>query len=519
MFLVASLLFLLVLLGLYRWMLGSETLSQIERAKLSLLARVQADSAIQEVLAEVSSQANQSGTPLFRALRLQLGEDWKSLDLMPWIERPRFALGPTWGRPQATGSVRVEGEILESWARLEGPRSFLDPQGSEEYSALLRLGVRVGIREGFGRVQAQAEELFEVRMLRLLPPRPYDQLGVYVDDLEALFEPRTLGQVRARLLAQAEALRSEVQRARAQASDPELERFLGQIEAGIPPASELFERTPSLPPLPAALFGPYHVDQLPPGELDLSARLQALEARILAAETTARARSGPARADALHAWAGELSNGLDALWGALRTFTVLPHEGLLYRREMAPHQSRLEVSSYRARTTLEVGEGHPLFEDWRRGRGALEGVLDHSAAAETLSLSARTQGRVVLLVGREGIRLSEAGPKTSEDRLVVVSLGGDVEVFGHTQAAVLMLSDRAQKIPSGRFFLHPGARLVGSVVAPDARPGSLEIAGELVPDRSLRGVYPPKASARGPGPGDYLFAISPTALLRTRGQP
>lgn len=517
---VVALMVLLTALGSYRLTLSRRSLDNVHQAQLRLMARLQGQSALQELLAEVAGAVNRPGTRLQRKLRQVIDGDWEELDLTPVLEGPQIALVPRWGRRGSRAEpARGRGTIESFQARIRSASSSADPQGSEEWVGLLTLEVRVGMSDGAGSARRRLAESYEIRTVRAGTPRPFDQLGMFLGHLDAVTQAGEANRVRARLIARAAALRGELARLPTDGWPPEQADYLRRVAAGMPDGPTLEEATPGLPTQDSALLGFDHVDLVPLPALNLVTHWKQAEVHMGELERAFRdARGDPAATVAFaYQLASEYSNALDSAWGFQRVMTVMPRDGLRFQRQLGPALERLTPAWFQDRAHLEARPGDPDLAGWLAGRVRLEGVLDASPQAARLHLAAELAGRVVLLVGEAGARLEGVNREGYRrgNRLVVVSLGGDVEVRGRCGASVIMLGRAgAPAAAPGRLVIGSGATLHGSLLLPSSRGPSLDLEGALAPDAGELAPWPPSADLGLPLGGSYVVAISPEPRFR-----
>ena len=96
-------------------------------------------------------------------------------------------------------------------ARIGFLATCLDPRGSEEWVGLLHLRVQVSMRSLHGALGREASAAYEVRGVRLAPPRPFDQLALLVGDLGAVTDRARVGEELRRLVDDHEAFRTELE--------------------------------------------------------------------------------------------------------------------------------------------------------------------------------------------------------------------------------------------------------------------------------------------------------------------
>jgi hypothetical protein len=135
-------------------------------------------------------------------------------------------------------------------------------------------------------------------------------------------------------------------------------------------------------------------------------------------------------------------------------------------------------------------------------------------------LEGELQGRVILVVGAAGATLRDLNRRASRGghRLLVVSLGGDVDVVGEAHAAVMLLGPGPEDrgVP-GRLGLGSTEKLVGALLVPEPPPGGLKAEGVLRYDPELYAAYPPKQTLKKSHRGDYVVAVSPAPVMADGG--
>jgi len=340
-------------------------------------------------------------------------------------------------------------------------------------------------------------------------PRPFDQLGLLAP-LGAGADAAEVADLRRRLLAIQPRITQELlgeSRRRVQGAARER---LEAILAGMLPADEQAARTPELFEGPGLLTGFHHLDALDLPELDPAPAMREALAEAAAAEAEAR-RQAPgsgARVEALYRLVAATSRGLRELWSVARATRQLPRESP-GARELEPFLERLAPEHWEARVTLAGDREHPLLARWLQGELRLDGVLDLRAEARPLELRGELAGRVLVLAGPGGVRLEDLNQAAAArgDRLLVACVGGQVEVAGEVRAQVLALGD-------ARVRVHPQARLEGALLAPEAAPEHLELAGRLELDGRRRAPWPPAGAGEHPEGAGMVATLSPTALLR-----
>ncbi len=508
----------LVLVGYFRQELGLRTTWRIHRSRLSALARLQGELALGEMAARISQDVNRAGGVLAGLVRSRLDAFPEELDLGPWVPAPAASLEPSWRDLRAGFAGRATSRILAHRARIRFPRACLDSLGTEEWTAILELGVTVGITDGSGSLRKEMEAAHEIRVLLLAPPRPFDQLGLYLGDASALLDLRAANLLREEAirghLALLDRLRS-LDPAGLSAADA---RWLGQIVTGMVPGDELRRRLPPFPESGAAILGiDPEVQALDLAELDLESGLARIRQRIEAREAgfSAYARVDRSRLEHGYWLVDEYSNLFDRLWQVgSGVISLVDRLGGKWRDGIEPYLPRLEPGYFLARVTLRPDEQEPFFHQWRARGARLEAIVDATGFTRPVELEGELQGRVMLLVGRAGIRLRDLNWEAAqgENRLVIVSLGGDVDVEGKVAAAILMLGPQNGAHRPGRLRMAPSAHLKGSLILPWSGSADLALHGALEYDRSLHASWPPRRTLDRGTRGEYLVSVGPRPL-------
>lgn len=515
---VLVLLAVLAVAGTSQQVLSRQARSDVHRVQLATLARTQARSAIQELHAAVGRDLNEPGTPLFRKIREVLDEDFGSLDLSALVRPPTGTMRPAWGL-EGTEGARAQGRVLAWSVRLEAARPSRDVGGSEEWAALVTLSATAEMADAAAAVRRQVDEIYELRTVLAGPPRPFDQVGLFLGDAAALSDPAAVNAARARLLAEQEKLRLGLGLAAQAPLAPEEQRTLEAIAAGILPAAEASARTPMLPEEPAVTTGFYHVPAFRLEALALAALVRDREAEVARHLAEVRATAGAGgkpMVDAVYGLADALSRALTLIWEYQLVTRTLPESSETHRKSIAPYLPRLTPEYFLDRAFLAVRAGDPVLVRWLSGRDRLDGVIDASGLGQRLELTGELRGRTVLLVGPAGARLRDLGARASrgDHRLTVVSLGGDVEVSGGAHAAVIMLpAPGAGPAGVGRVRIPARAHLTGALILPHATAASLHLEGRLSYDERFLAAHPPARTLEKSGAGDYVVALSPVPLV------
>lgn len=516
--LVPALVFLLFLagIGVLMRMLSRQAAGDVHRSQLAGLARLQAQAAVHELRAELAREANRPGTDVFRLVREKMDEPFGRLDLGPVLDDPQEKLVPRFGVKTTGAAGEGLGVTLDTWASLTETRAFRDVGGSEEWAGLVTLGARAEALDGSGKLRRDLEAAYELRTLLIAPPRPFDQITLYLGHVDAAVDVVRAKSIRDQAIRGAVALKAELGALPTGLLADDDKRWLAEIVAAMHPADVLEARIPALPDGDACLFGFRHVNRYWLDDLDFMAGFEKFQAKIEAARAAydAIAVLDHTKIKAAYDLVDAYATLHDALWQANWVTTVLDKTGEAYKKSFEPYLARLEAEHFLDRVTWRPTPDDPVFKRWKAGSTRLDGVIDARASPDRLELAGEIQGRVILLVGPRGLRLKDAGWASSRagSRLVVVSLGGEVMVEGESAASVLMLAPPGGGAP-GRLTVPAGATLRGSVIAPHATRGSNSLAGILEADPGLRTPYPPSKTLESGTRGEYLVVVSPQPLF------
>ncbi len=516
---VLGLLAVATFVGIFQFTLSRQAASGVHRIQLSAMARLQARSAIQEMLGEISHQSNQRDTPLFRLLREVMDEAWEEKDISKLVSAPTIPRHPAWGR-QAKGAAvnRAQAKIMSYEALLRGSQSSKDIQGSEEWVGVLTLRVVAEVSDAAARVRREVEENYEIRTLLLAPPRPFDQVGLFLGKHDVVLEPSKVNEARKRLLASQERIFKEIQAATLPTADAETQAKLQAIVAGLLPPEEVARRTPTMPEEPSALWGFYHTEEFFLEDLSIRKTLEEIEAKIARREAEARSSKDDAKrlVEALYQMVAEHSNGVNLIWDYLRVLNVHPFPSETFQKNVEPFLGRLTPEYFLNRAHLRIHPKDPMFLRWLAGESRMEGVIDLRGLGAPVELSGDLYGRLILIVGEQGATLRNLNLKTSlrDNRVILVSLGGDVNVDSTSHASIVMLGKEGQeKGTPGQIRIPRSTKLKGNLLIPHPTRGSLALEGSIEYDAGLIASYPPKQTLLKPDRGDYLVAISPETIF------
>lgn len=516
---VLGLLGLLGVMALSRHDSSRQASGTVHRARLASLARLQARSAIQQTLQHLAGAVNDPEAPLYRHLRELLGTRWERLDLSPRVAAfEPLGIAPTWGlrgNPRG-GQARAAARDLE--AVLHSPRE--PPGGGErdEWAALLTLGATGVVEDARLAVRQRVEESYELRLVRIGVPRPFDQVS-FLAPLEAVTDVARANRLREEFLAMQPRLVRELRTGLERQVDPAAAPRLEAILRGMVPADAQAARTPALPQDPAWVTGFHHTRRAFLRELDLARVLEDRRGVAAAREAAVRAEAtgSAGQVEAVYQLVDATSQGLMACWGYQVAARLHPRQA---GAGLEPYLARLAPESLAARATFTATAEHPRIRAWLAGTARLEGVLDLRSSPRPLRLSGELQGQVMVLVGPAGVHLEDLNLAAAarRDRLVVASCGGPITLRGAVRAQLLALpASAAAPSTTARVRLDPSARLQGTLLAPFATRSSLELDGQVLADPSLRAPLPPRQALDRPDGGGYLVVLSPEPLFAAGG--
>lgn len=515
-----SLLVALAMVVAFQHRASLEGAHAVHRAQLGSLARVQARSAVQELLAAVASDVNTPGTPMFREIRRHLGSPWEEIELLASLGVVPASIRPSWGKGKRDGEGRAAVEVSELRAVLRSPRALPGASRVDEWTAVLTLGATAEVADAQGRARRRVEESYELRVLRVGLPRPFDELQVVIGDAAALVDTARVNRARERLLEVQDRLMAELESGRQlNADEADLAR-LEEIVKGMLPAEELARRTPVLPEEPAAYLGFHHLPEARFEELEVVRLVEEAEAEVARrAEALRAARTGKDAVEAVYQLVAAYSMGLELIWIFDQSVNLLPISHPDHAARLAPPLAGVSPEHYLARVTLAGDAGHPLIAPWLAGEARLDGGVDLRESRERLVLDGTLRGRALLLVGPAGVRVESLNRGGLEDghKLVIVSLGGDVEVIGEAEADVVMLPAPGRGPDSvGLLRLGLRAELHGSILAPHAHAGTLDLRGGIHTDGRRKATAEPATAAEievGAFAGEHVVVVSPSPLF------
>lgn len=500
----------------------------VHRAHLSTLVLVQGHSAIEELVDQIGRDANRRGSALYDALRGSLARTWTEIDLEPCLREPSEDITPRWGRKRDRGLASgsgLEAEVHDYDVVMRAPRYASVAGGTEEYVCIVTLSADVEARNPHGGLRRWVSATYELRAVVTAPPRPMDQVGLFVQNASAVSNLAGLDQERTTLLDGHESFRQRLGAAGPTLSDPDKARF-AELAASMKPRDFLAAHAPEFAAAPdAVLFGPLHGGIATADSLDLVGRLRRYrqDRQQVLADFEA-AMNGPGEK-------GEKAQAVVSRFGlALNEMVLFRSQFAVVRRDdprlvsqVAPYFDRFTPEFFLNRVHLRLSPEDELWTRWAAGEARLDGVVLLVEGAGEVSIAGRTRGQVVLVAPGRKLRLGALPtPDTNEEdalmaqshRLVVASLGGEVSVEGDARAAVFMLPGPGGR-PGGRAHVLANATLLGSLAVPDARPGQVVLDGGVRYDGALRAPTPSDP----PPPPDvqvadpYTFVLSPSPLF------
>ena len=505
--------------------LARQSVAVVQRAHLASLAVLQGHSGVEELVDQVVKRANDPSTPLYRAFRKAIRQPWTEIDLTAHLDAPRHAVLPSWGRPDAPPTAtrgELEARVVEHKATLRAPRYLDAAGGSEEFVAVLTLSTIAEATTALGSVQRRASATYELRALKTTPPAPMDQAGIFVENAGAVAGVGGVGQHRSLLIQDHEAFRLRLQEV-ADTQAGEVAERLRELAAGMRGAEFLEEHAKRFAEAgDAILFGPIHGREVTAEGLDLVRQLRRLKAdreqKVAAFEAAA---SDPA---ALGAAGYEVVSALGRELNQFRLYAsryaILARDVPKVAEQLLPYLDRLSPEFFRGRVHTRLPADDPLVARWAAGEVRLNGVVELLPAGSELTITGRPRGQLVLVTGTHPVRLQGAAsgeavdrPEDAiPDRLVVVSLGGNVSVSGDVRAAVLMLPPEDGGTP-GQVQVASGATLTGNLTVANAQVGTIALAGKIRHDSAMHAPSPNDTRRLGPSEDPYTIVMSPTPLF------
>lgn len=523
----------LTVFAIFQQYLARQSMVVVQRAHLSGLAVLQGESAIEELVDQFATRANDPSTELFAELRELMRAPWQRRDLAPFLSLPGIVVQPQIGFIGASpGSPdSLTSEITGFEARLRGPRYAEADRGTEEFTAILTVAVFTRAANPRGEMERRVSATYEVRGLLTSPPRPFDQSGLFVQNTGAVVDLSAVDREKDQLIQDYEAFRQRLEAVAG--SQGTAGPRLTQLFEGMASREEMAAALPAHGPLATgALAGPRHGAILTAASLDLAGDL--VRRRQQRQQLLAEFESALGQPDAVGPAAYRV---ISSLRGARAEFDQFHAQYALidpnsegYQTNLVPYFDRLQPDFYRQRVHLRLAADSTLFTRWAAGEAQLNGVVGLEPGGQEVHIVGQPRGQVVLLTDGQHVVFDGAPPGEEDaaaaptpDRLVVASVGGDVTVAGDVRASVFMLA--GEDASGGRLRVRSGTTLTGVVAIGDARPGQLALEGEIAYDGSLR-LPSPVSAADGEGddhaarrhPGapiqdPYTFVLSPAPIF------
>lgn len=497
---VATLALVLVLLGAAGIaLMARRALAGSWQGQVALLAAGEhADAALRATFAQVAarlqSAAGDPADPAYRPLRarvLSAGQRPVEVTDLAQIGAPRPAL---FLRAAPGAPERPLGQLADlAWvARLERVEPLATGLGDERVG-WLRLWGRADVVSGGHHVTRERTEWRELKLVLAGPPRPFDQVGLYVEELERVTDLARARSLRAQVLDELATFRTRLARARAVATGDALARLVALLES-FPEPGAAEARVPLLPGGACAITASARRVDL--SCLDLARHLASDLERVRAARARLEAAGVPGLEEAAYAEAAALNHALLRLWSFSRELRPWDRSQSAFAQVIEPCRPRLAPAWFEERLTAELRPDGALFRDWSAGTRALHGAF-RVRSERPLSLSGPRAGRAVLVVDAPALDLRDLGPDADGQLLTIVAARGDVHVSGTVRACLLLSGDATLRVDAdavleGTLALGAGARLVaaGALV----RSGEAS-AGDTVADGLARAGHGPWALA------------------------
>jgi hypothetical protein len=475
------------------------------RAQLKDLARVQSQSAAEQLFHQVIRDVNVPGTPLYAFLRSELDGGWSQLDLSPYVATPFVEVVGRQGRGEGGRSLETRADLQAWGAELRAPSTLPGGEASE-WEGLLRVWARVRVEGAeYGSEHGYAQN-HEVRLTLVSPPRPFDQIGVFAGRLDGLTETGEVPGLREQAVRLHEELRVSLQDAVDQGPDGARDRLRAMLE-GMKDPEVLGQGTAGLDVAEACVTGPYHPPEVFPLEaLDplprIRERLAEAERAMAAGEQLGEGSSAEEFKRRGYEAVIAVRDLVEAFWMYRVMFTLRTHESAAYQRAVEPYLERLDGAYLRHRVSWAGTPEDPLLARWLAGEARLDGVVDLTAHGGALELTGGLRGRTLVLVGPGPVTLRDLRSDTGRnDGLVVASLGADVRVEGDCDVSILMLAAEGA-----------GPESVGTLRIPAGR-DRLELSGGLRADSSLRLPAPPFTRHHPRALSAFVLAVSPVPVF------
>jgi hypothetical protein len=377
----------------------------------------------------------------------------------------------------------------------------------DERVGLLKTEVSVSTKVGGHVVRRKLTECRELKLVLSGPPRPFDQMGLYLGDLATITDPKEANALRDRVFEVLDDMDRELTRLTAAERNfgASLSR-LARIQNGLPGRGNRAEAVPRLPEEPAVLYGLSDAEEpFSLASLDLAADLK----RDLASITSARSafsqevRRQKDATEAATRLARFLNQAVMRIWQYHQTFRILPRGQEEFANRLAPYEAHATSTWYDRRVLMDLTEDSPTFQDWLSGKRELTGVF-RLKSAKPLRLTGSLRGRAVLVIDAPDLSLSDVAQLPGNSLVTLVVNRGTLRLSGAVHAALLVGAD-------ARLSLSKDANLTGSLIVPRPR-ARTEWVGTLMPSSAVPGAESVNAALALPGRGAYALAISPNPL-------
>lgn len=523
MLLVVILSFVLVLtiVGVAQRYMTSAVSIQTQRTSIGDLCLELSESLAEEVLQQFRLKANEPGSAVFKALRVDVyGTELGGLDLTEAIKVQNFdrllKADPTYSKFYRKD---YKAEVLYQ-------RQFEDLP--YERFGLLRIRARVqfdlSLTETIGR---EVELGVGFKILLLAPPRPFDQPGFLVfvkDNTQSALEFSDLNARRRELTALVKDTRdSAAQRAGDPSTPdvvkPEYQNVLTQVQP-----SEVWQAAlPDLPGERVVLFSTR------PGGTELNFDelfiLKKLEEKDKAELAPARkdveraereVTAAPESIEKQRALATAYRRRAVALTGLLKLMT--DHRALFELWEGQGYDQldrfkyKLEERRWIQKPFYVIREGaEPLDVQLKRVVGAMRpvnGVLRVDNPKQMLNLDMpHIPGKLLIVTGKGGVRLANVNrEERTNDLLTVLSIGGPINLEGEVHAAVLGSQGASLSV-------NPGASIRGLLVL-DQLPSANDRQFKVIRDDKYYSGATTEKSAAGAFADYYYVGVSPAPTYK-----
>jgi hypothetical protein len=524
----------LTVFAIFQQYLARQSMVVVQRAHLSGLAVLQGESAIEELVDQFASRANDPSTELFEALRELMRSPWSQLDVAPFLSMPEITIQPQSGfiGASAGNPDSLTSEITEFHARLRAPRYAAADRGTEEFTAILTLSVIARAAKPRGEMKRRVSATYEVRGLLTSPPRPFDQSGLFVQNAGAVVDLGSVDSEKDQLIQDYESFRQRLESVAG--SQGEAGPRLTQLSEGMASQEEMSAALPAHGPLSTgALAGPRHGAVITAASLDLAGDL--VRRRNQRTQLLSEFESALGQPDAVGPAAYKV---ISSLRGARAEFDRFHAQYALidassegYQSGLAPYFDRLQPDFYRQRVHLRLAADSPLFTRWAAGEAQLNGVVGLEPGGQEVHIVGQPKGQVVLVTEGQHVVFDGPPPGAEDaaveeaaipDRIIVASIGGDVTVAGDVKASVFLVA--GDGATGGRLRIRAGTTLYGVVAIGEGSSGQLALEGHISYDGSLRFPTPVAGEdedddhsghghRRGPSQDPYTIVLSPAPIF------